>query len=82
MRHKIIVRITRKKFDEYFKNTRGSVIQNIERRMLNLDQYDAIEAELSHPPQDDHLITFRYMDQDFTLPRGCVELVSHYEELS
>ena len=78
MRHRILVRVTRKAYDEYFTNG-GSIIK-LERKRLNLDVYDAVEGELSHPPQDDLLVTMNYMGNEILLPRGCVELISRSEE--
>lgn len=78
MKHKIIVRVTRKTLDKYFEG--GGMISNLQKRRLNLDVYDVIEGELSHPPQDDLLVTMNYMGEEITLPRDCVELISRSEE--
>lgn len=80
MKHRIVVRISRKAYDEYFES--GGIISTLEKRRPNLDIYDAIEAELSYPSQDDLLVTINYGGEEITLPRGCVELVSRYEESS
>ncbi|KKU85630.1 MAG: hypothetical protein A3A32_03005 [Candidatus Wildermuthbacteria bacterium RIFCSPLOWO2_01_FULL_48_35] len=78
MRHRITVRVTRKGLEE---GMQKGEISNRLVHDLNLDVYDAIEGEFVLTDRPDILVTFMYGGR-YTLPRYCVEVVSHYETIT
>ena len=77
-KHRIIVRVTRKRLEE---NMSAGPIRSAITQALNLDIYDTVECPFVFKPDNgDLLITFLYIGNDeHTLPRYCVELISRYD---